>query len=120
MERLANRDQQDAILEELFSHYTVAELTQLIMKAGVPCGPINKVDQIAADPQVQHLGIISEVPHSQIPDLKLPGIPIQLSRTPGAIQSPPPLLGEHTNQILSEIGYTEEQISGFRADGVVA
>ena len=120
VERLTNREEQDAILEGIFSQYTVAELTKRIMAAGVPCGPINKVDQIADDPQVQHLGIICDVPHSQIPDLKLPGVPIHLSRTPGAIQSPPPLLGEHTDQILSNTGYPEDEVSKLRADGVVA
>ncbi len=120
VERLTNRDEQDAILAEIFSQFTAAEVTERIMEAGVPCSPINTVDRVVADRQVEHLGIINHVPHSLIPDLKLPGVPIQLSRTPGRIQSPPPLLGEHTDQILAGMGYTEPQIAELRADGVVA
>ncbi|MBN1319167.1 MAG: CoA transferase [Anaerolineales bacterium] len=120
VERLANRNKQDEILEDIFSRYMAADLIERIMAAGIPCGPINKVDQIVADPQVEHLGIINDVPHSFIPDLKLPGIPVHFSRTPGEIQGPPPLLGEHTDRILSDAGYTGKEISEFHANGIIA
>lgn len=120
VDRLAHRQEQDAILEEIFSRFAFTELAERIMAAGIPFGPINKVDQIARDPQVQHLGIIHHVPHCQIADLKLSGIPVHLSRTPGEIQCAPPLLGEHTDLVLSAEGYTEEEVLKFHADGVVA
>ncbi|MGQ9586110.1 MAG: CaiB/BaiF CoA transferase family protein [Anaerolineae bacterium] len=119
VERLKHRDIQNAILEEIFSRYTAVELTQLLSKAGVPCGTINKVDRIVADPQVKHLGSLQPVPHPQVPELQLPGIPFRLSRTPGSIQSAPPLLGQHTEQVLTDLGYSAEQIADLRNKGVI-
>ena len=119
VERLKHRDIQNAILEEIFSRYTAVELTQLLSKAGVPCGIINKVDRIVADPQVKHLASLQSVPHPQIPELQLPGIPFRLSRTPGSIQSAPPLLGQHTEQVLTDLGYSAEQIADLRNKGVI-
>jgi len=119
VERVAHRDALDALLGKLFQRHTAAEWIERISKAGVPCGPINTVDRIVADPQVQHVGTIQSAPHREIPDLKLCGMPITFSQTPGAIQSPPPLLGEHTDEVLSKLGYSTEQIGELRSAGVV-
>ncbi len=119
IDRLAHREEQDALLEAIFARFTAAELIQRINRAGVPGGPINTVDQIIADPQVQHLGMVPNVPHPDIPELQLAGIPIHLSRTPGAIQSSPPQLGEHTDEILDELGYAHEVVARLRQDNVV-
>jgi formyl-CoA transferase/CoA:oxalate CoA-transferase len=120
VERLQNRDAMNAILEELFGRYTAVEATQLLSKAGVPCGTINKVDRIVADPQVRHLNSLQPVPHPQNPDLRLPGIPFSLSRTPGSIQGAPPLLGQHTDEVLNRLGYSAEQIAALRGAGVIS
>jgi formyl-CoA transferase/CoA:oxalate CoA-transferase len=118
-ERLEHREALDAILGEVFGHHTAAELIEGISQAGVPCGPINSVDRIVTDPQVRQIGMIKEVPHRSIPDLRLSGVPIMLSRTPGKIHEPPPLLGEHTDQILHELGYSAKQIRRLRSEDVV-
>lgn len=118
-ERLEHRETLDAILDEAFSRHTAAELIEGISQAGVPCGPINGVDRIVADPHVRQIGMIKEVPHRSIPDLRLPGVPIMLSRTPGEIREPPPLLGEHTDQILHELEYSAKQIQRLRSENVV-
>jgi crotonobetainyl-CoA:carnitine CoA-transferase CaiB-like acyl-CoA transferase len=119
VERLANRDALDEILDQVFIRLPAAEWIERISAAGVPCGPINGLDQIAADPQVRHTQMIQAIPHPEIPDLELCGIPVKFGRTPGAIQSPPPLLGEHTEAILSELGYSAEQIAALHRQGVV-
>lgn len=119
VERLANREALDALLGACFEQRTAAEWIERLGQAGVPCGPINTVDRIAADPQVWHREMIQEVPHPQIPDLKLSGIPVKFSGTRGAIQSAPPLLGEHTDGILSSLGYSQAQITELRTRGVV-
>lgn len=118
-ERLANRDALDRLLDEVFQSYTASELIERVSKAGVPCGPINTVDRIASDPQVQHMKLIQSVPHPDIPDLKLCSVPLRFSGTPGAIQSPPPSMGEHTDQILCELGYSQERIAELRRQGVI-
>jgi formyl-CoA transferase len=120
VERLENRVEQDAILEKVFGRFTVVELTRIIKDAGIPCGPINKVDKIVTDPQVQHLGVIQDLPHNRISDLKVPGIPVHLSRTPGEIQGPPPMFGEHTDCILLDAGYSQEEIEEFYSSGIIA
>lgn len=119
VERLANRETLEALLATCFAQRTAAEWIECLDQAGVPCGPINTVDRIAADPQVWHRGMIQDVPHPQIADLKLSGIPVKFSGTPGAIQSAPPLLGEHTDGILSSLGYSQAHITKLRTQGVV-
>jgi len=118
-DRLLNRQAMDRDLEQVFQRYRADELIQRLNHAGVPCGPFHTLDQIAADPQVLQTGMVVEVPHSKVAGLKMPGIPIKFSRTPGKIRRPPPGLGEHTEQILSELGYQGDQISALRKDGTI-
>jgi crotonobetainyl-CoA:carnitine CoA-transferase CaiB-like acyl-CoA transferase len=120
VERIANRETLDALLQRVFERRTADEWIERLSQAGVPCGPINTVDRIAAEPQVWHREMIRDVPHPNIPDLKLGGLPVKLSRTPGSIQSPPPLLGEHTEQILLSLDYSLADIAELRSQGVVA
>jgi crotonobetainyl-CoA:carnitine CoA-transferase CaiB-like acyl-CoA transferase len=119
-ERVANRQAMDSILNGLFLKRPVAEWIRCITQAEVPCGPINTVDLIAADPQVTHLGTLQQIAHPSIPDLKLCASPIDFSRTPGAIQSPPPLHGQHTDEILAQLGYNADGIRELREKEVVA
>ena len=74
---------------------------ELLVGAAIPCGPVNNMEHLFADPQVLHREMIAEVPHPTIGTLRLAGIPIKYSETPGQVRSPPPLLGEHTDEILS-------------------
>lgn len=119
VERLANRESLDSLLQGIFAQRTAAEWIEDLSEAGVPCGPINTIDRIAFDVQVHHREMVCQVPHPQIPDLKLSGIPIKYSRTPGAIQSAPPLLGEHTSEILSSLGYSQAEILDLHDQGIV-
>lgn len=119
-ERLANRNVLDAMLEDRFQGASAEDWIERISRAGVPCGPINTVDRIVADHQVGHMEMVQSIPHPRIPDLKLCGVPVTFSETPGAIQGPPPLLGEHTDPILAELGYSEGRIADLRHRGIVA
>ena len=73
-------------------------------EAGVPCGPINAIDEVFADPQVRHLGIAQSVTSGKLGDITLVGQPVRLSDTPSALVAPPPENGEHTDEILAEFG----------------
>ena len=98
--------------------YTSAELIELLARAGVPCGPIYKMDQVFADPQVQHLGMAVPVP-APGGELKLVSPAIELSRTPARMKRTIGPAGEHNDVILRELGYSEQEISGLRAGDVI-
>jgi crotonobetainyl-CoA:carnitine CoA-transferase CaiB-like acyl-CoA transferase len=99
--------------------YTSAALIELLADAGVPCGPIYKMDQVFADPQVQHLGMAVPVPKPDGGELRLVSTAIALSRTPARMKRAIGPAGEHNDMILRELGYTEQEISGLRAAEVI-
>lgn len=94
---------------------------ELLNEAGVPCGPIYSMDQVFADPQVQHLGIARTVEHAALGPIKVVGQAINLPKTPqpDKLRLPTPELGEHTDAILSELGYAPERIAELRKRRVV-
>ncbi len=106
-------------IQEEACKYTTAELTQLLDTAGVPSAPVNTVDKVLTDPQTAAREMVVEVPHPRIPDLKLLGLPLKLSETPGDIRLPPPLMGQHTEAILTELGYSGTDLKTFRERKVI-
>src|SRR5271165_4539409 len=98
---------------------TSAEWISILNEAGVPCGPINSIDQVFADPQVQHLNITRHVAHKVLVDVEVIGQAVELSRTPWAVHSPTPEPGEHTDEVLRELGYGAAEIADLRTRGVI-
>jgi crotonobetainyl-CoA:carnitine CoA-transferase CaiB-like acyl-CoA transferase len=118
-ERSKNRDALNAALAAITRRQPSAHWIELLNQAGVPCGPINTIDQVFADPQVRHLGLAQGVHSHERGDVELVGQPIIMSRTPSRIRTPPPLMGEHTDEVLRELGYADEAIAELRAAGVI-
>ena len=117
--RLKNRDRLNAIIEEVTATRNSAEWIDILNRAGVPCGPINKMNEVFADPQVKHLGIVQPVEHETLGRIDLVGQPVTLSRTPSSLRTATPERGEHTDEVLHELGYDAAAIAKLREDGVV-
>lgn len=117
--RSANRKALNGAIAAVTAGRTSAEWIEVLNKAGVPCGPIYTMDQVFADPQVQHLGITRKVAHAALGDVEVVGQPIELSRSKWEIRTATPEAGEHTDAILAGLGYDAAAIAGLRARKVV-
>ncbi len=117
--RVAHRKEIVPIIERRIRTLTKAEVVRRLREANVPVGPINALDEVFADPVVRHLGLIAEVDHPTAGRVRAPGIPVRLSGTPPSVRRHPPELGEHTDEVLRELGYATEEIAALRRDGAV-
>lgn len=107
------------LLSEAMKKKTTEEWQEILDKAGVPNGPINTVDKVVADPQVLAREMIMEIDHPVEGKLKVPGIPIKLSETPGDIRMTSPLLGQHTEEILKELlNYDDAKIEELKKENI--
>lgn len=119
-ERVANRDRVNAAIGAAFARRTTAEWTERLLKAGVPCGPIHRVDEVFADPQVKQLGMEWPMHHPQLGEVSLVGMPFRLSAHPRQEEPrPAPHQGDQTDTILHELGYSDDRIAELRAALVV-
>jgi formyl-CoA transferase len=117
--RSKNRKRLNAELGEFTRRYKSAELVEKLNAAGVPSGPIYSVDQVFADPQVQHLGVAVPIQHPNRSDAAIVNQAVALSRTPCVLNRPTPGLGEHTDEVLAELGYDEAAIADLRSRKVL-
>src|SRR5262249_58195007 len=92
---------------------------QILDDAEVPCAPILNPAQVFAEPQIRMNDMIVEVVHPQAGRTLIPGVAVHFSDTPGSIRRPAPVLGQHNDEILTELGYTKEEIEGLRVAGVI-
>jgi len=117
--RAEHRAELNAELHQTLSGRKSAEWVEILNRAGVPCGPIYAVDQVFADPQVTHLQAAVEVDHPRLGKFRVLNQAARLSRTPAAVVSPTPGVGQHTDEVLTELGYDTTEISALRAKGAV-
>ncbi|MGD0218065.1 MAG: CaiB/BaiF CoA-transferase family protein [Desulfobaccales bacterium] len=119
-QRVLNREELIPIIAAKMLEKTSGEWLQQLDHLKIPCGPINTLDKVFADPQVKEREMVVEVPHPTAGMVKLVASPMKFSRTPCQIQRHPPLLGEHTAEVLCTLlGYTQEEIDALRQEGVV-
>jgi CoA:oxalate CoA-transferase len=113
--RTKNQKALKAILDTVFPTRTLDEWLEALEGAGIPCGPINTVDRVIKDRQVVARNMIVETEHPVAGKVKMAGIPIKMSETPGSVDTPAPILGQHTEEVLkSMLGYDDAKIKALR------
>lgn len=117
--RESNRDAMNAAIEAATIRRTAAEWVEILNAEGVPAGPIYELDKMFADPQVRLTGIAQPLAHPKLGTVEILGQPIKLSRTPAQFRRAPPELGEHTDEVLAEHGFSPDAIAKLRELGVI-
>jgi formyl-CoA transferase len=118
--RAKNHLELSRLFQEAFLAKESEEWIEAFQKAGIPTGPIKTVAEVLdGDPHAEAREMVVEVDHATIGRMKTLGIPVKLSETPGAVRRAAPLLGQHNDEVLAEVGYSAEEIASLRADGVI-
>ncbi len=118
-ERIEHREELIPLLQEIIQSQEADYWLERFTEADIPCGPINFVDETLTDPQLLDRGMIVELEHLLIGMVRSIGNPVHLSQTPVSYRRSPPLLGEHNVEILSSLGYSQEEIRALEAEGVI-
>jgi len=107
------------IIEELFKYRTAREWLAILDEVDVPCAPVLERREVFFEPQIVENEMIVPLQHPEVGPTRVLGVPVRLSDTPGAIRHPAPLLGQHTEEVLSELGYSPDEIRVLRAEDIV-
>ena len=119
IERAQNRAKIVPYLQEIFIKHPVAHWVEKLQAVSVPCGPINDLEDVFSDPQLLSREMFVEMAHPTLGKIKQTGLPLKFSRTPGGLDRPPPLLGEHNREVLQEIGFSITEIEELKTQDVI-
>jgi crotonobetainyl-CoA:carnitine CoA-transferase CaiB-like acyl-CoA transferase len=117
--RIAHYGELRPVIERVFSQMTRADVIARMSEVGIPAGPINTVGEILEDPQLHAREMIVELTHPEYGPLRVLGVPIKLSETPGVVENAPPRFGEHNGEVLRWLGYSEAEIASLANHGVI-
>jgi formyl-CoA transferase len=117
--RSANRAELNALVGERLRTQPTAAWVTALNEAGVPCGPVYRMDEVFADPQVEHLAMTQPVTHPVLGRLDIVRNAVRMTDAPPTVRAPSPDVGDHTDEVLDELGYPREAIDRLRADGVI-
>jgi crotonobetainyl-CoA:carnitine CoA-transferase CaiB-like acyl-CoA transferase len=117
--RSANREELNELIAGRLRTKTTAAWVAALNEAGVPCGPVYRMDEVFADPQVGHLAMAEPVQHPALGRLEVVRNAVRMTDGPPTVRAPSPDTGEHSNEVLAELGYPEDQIARLRAGGVI-
>ncbi len=118
--RVSNRPALLDVLGGVFAERDADEWLADLEEAGLPCGPINTVADVFEHPQAEARNLTLKAEHPAVGSVRFPGFPYRLSETPADVSQPPPLLGQHTEEVLSELlGYTPSEVAGARESGAI-
>jgi formyl-CoA transferase/CoA:oxalate CoA-transferase len=114
-----NRKALSREVEETFRDRTAEEWIGLLWEAGIPAGPINSVEYLQKDPHLMARGAFAKVSNPVLGEVSIVAAMPKLSSTPGGVHRPPPMLGQHTSELLAELGLSAEEIVKLRSEGLV-
>ncbi len=117
--RSANRAELNALIAARLRTRTTAAWVEAFNQAGVPCGPVYRMDEVFADPQVQHLAMTEPAEHPALGRLDILRNAVRMTDTPATVRTPSPDVGAHTDQVLAELGYAPADVDRLRAQGVI-
>jgi len=117
--RLSNYSELKPILDRALGRFSRSEVLQKMSNAAIPAGPVNTVAEIMNDPQIDAREMIRELTHPGYGPIRVLGLPIKLSETPGVVEGPPPVFGEHNQAVLKMLGYMDDAIGELNRDGTL-
>ena len=117
--RIRNRERLRALIDAKISAETVATWIERLNRSGVPCGRVMDLREVFADPQVQAQEMALEIDHPGHGPVRMTGFPVKLSGTPARLRLPAPKLGEHTDEVLRDLGYGPDKIRALTEAGVL-
>jgi len=118
--RLSNYGILRPMIDRVVSMMSRTEVIKAMSGVGIPAGPINSVGEILEDPHIHAREMVAELTHPQYGPLRVLGIPIKLSDTPGIVENAPPMFGEHNREVLQKMGFSEKEMAGLESSGVLA
>ena len=119
-QRVGHRKELIDILAEVFLKRDTATWISLLGEAGIPCAPVNTIDRVFAEPQVLHRNMLLEIEHPTAGKVRMAGMPLKFSNTPTSVRLPPPLLGQHTEEVLSSwLGMNDKDIADLRTKKII-
>ena len=117
---IANREELNRLVGEKLARRTTSEWTERLNAAGVPCGPVLRTDEVFADPQVAHLGMVANVASPVVGDIGILRNAVTMTGGPPTVRSPAPEVGEHTTAVLRQFGVADHEIDDLRQRRVIA